>query len=294
MMSVVGITKSTYSEIHDKIGVAIERGGGIDTSDDDKVVIKINLCDFRATESGAVTHPIFLDAVLNHFRSLSENADLTVVESDATVARPDVLKRWLGIEPIIDKHHAKWMNLTSDATVEKRIAGRHFESLAIPKVIADSDHFVTIPKLKTHLLTKITCCLKNQYGCIPYRRKIKFHPVLDDVIVDASLAMRANFCIVDGILGMGGVKGPDMGTPIKSNVVVTGADPVAVDSVCAQIMGFDPKSIGHLTKAERAGIGKMHCRIVGEHVNEVKKDFEYNYAYAWLLRAILFNIKRRQ
>jgi len=286
-LSIVGITKSSYSEIHQKIAVAIERGGGIDLSDDDQVVIKMNLCDFRAVESGAVTHPIFLDSVLSYLRSLSGKADLAVVESDATVARPDTLIRWLGIEPVIRKRGARYVNMTKDEFVTKRIAGRFFDEIAIPKVIADSDHFITMPKLKTHLLTTISCCLKNQFGCIPQRLKVKFHPVLDDAIVDASLAMKPDFCIVDGILGMGGTKGPDMGTPMRSNVVVTGTDPVAVDSVCAEIMGFDPHSISHLRKAESAGLGEMSCRIAGEDVTQVMKDFEYSHPYAWVLRRVI-------
>jgi uncharacterized protein (DUF362 family) len=218
---------------------------------------------------------------------LSEKADLAVVESDATVARPDVLVHWLGIAPVIEKHGARWVNLADDELLTKRIEGRYFGEMSVPRVIIDSDHFITMPKLKTHLLTKITCCLKNQFGCIPYRRKVKFHRVLDDAIVDATLAMKPSFCIVDGILGMGGTKGPDMGTPIKSNVVVTGTDPVAVDSVCAAIMGFDPQSIGHLKKAENAGIGRISYTITGEDVDQVREDFEFNHQYAWVLRTVM-------
>ncbi len=43
--------------------------------------------------------------------------------------------------------------------------------------------------------------------------KKKFHTNLDDVIVDSNLAMKPDFCIVDGIVAMGGTKGPNDGVP---------------------------------------------------------------------------------
>jgi len=286
-LSIVGLTKSSYSEIHRKITLAIERGGGIDLDSDDSVIIKVNLCNFKTPDTGAVTHPIFLDSVLSYLGSLSKKLNISIVESDATVSRPDKLIDWLGLRTIIAKHGVNWVNLTKDKLIKKRIRGRFFHEIEIPKIIEDSDYLITMAKLKTHTITKISCCLKNQFGCIPYPKKNEFHRVLDDVIVDACLAMKPDFCIVDGILGMGGVKGPDLGIPIKSNAVVTGKDPVSVDSVCAKIMGFNPYFIGHLRKAEKAGVGQISSKIVGEEIAQIKKDFEFNHLYACIIRQIL-------
>jgi len=285
-MGLVKITRATYEDIHNRIGAAIEGGGGFDISDGQNIAIKINLCDFRMPETGAVTNPLFLDATLSYLRSSFERLKIFVVESDATVARPDLLIQWLGFKPILEKYDAKYVNLTKEKTTTIHIKGRYFQEFKVPNIIADSDYFISMAKLKTCLLTKISCSLKNQFGCVPIPRKIRFHTNLDDVIVDANLAMRPDYCIVDGIVGMGGVKGPDLGTPIKSNVVVTGRDPVSVDSVCAKIMGFNPYFIGHVRKAQRAGIGQMTSKMVGEDLRQMKKDFEFNHLYAWILKAV--------
>ena len=90
-MSLVGITKSDYVNIHDKIELAIELSGGLDLKRGATVVLKINLCDFRFPETGAVTHPVFLDATLKYLRSTFEDLNIFIVESDATSARPDLL-----------------------------------------------------------------------------------------------------------------------------------------------------------------------------------------------------------
>jgi len=106
----------------------------------------------------------------------------------------------------------------------------------------EDSYFITMAKMKTHSLTKISCALKNQYGCLMEKRKIKFHRFLDDAIMDANLAMRPDFCLVDGIVGLGTARGPVWGIPINARSIVAGSDPVAVDCVCAKIMGLIPSS----------------------------------------------------
>jgi uncharacterized protein (DUF362 family) len=282
-MNVVAITYSTYTNVNEKIELAIQRAGGLDIKNGDHITIKINLCDFKMPETGAITHPSFIQAVLRYLRSTYERLHISVVESDATVARPDLLMRWLGFEQIWRRYDVKWVNLTKDKWIKKRIDGRYFTQMHIPKTIVDSDYLISTAKLKTSLVTKISCCLKNQFGCIPFPKKEKFHPVLDDVIVDACSAMKPNFCLVDGIVAMGGTKGPNEGIPIQANVIVSGKDPVSVDAACAKILGFNPYSIGHIRKAEASGIGKISHNLVGEYEAIREIDFMYNRWYAQVL-----------
>jgi uncharacterized protein (DUF362 family) len=56
------------------------------------------------------------------------------------------------------------------------------------------------------------------------------------------------FSVVDGIIGMEG-NGPYAGDPVRCNIIVAGSDPVAVDAVCAKLMGFDYKKIKLIYKA---------------------------------------------
>jgi len=278
-MSVVGITRSTYSQVRRTVPTAIERAGGLNIKPGDTVVVKINLCEFRMPESGAITRPDFLDALLSYLRSRFQPREIYVVESDATAARPDMISQWLGVDTVLRKHNVEWANLSRTRCVVKRIDGRHFERLKISDLIDRCDYLISLAKMKTHSLTTVTCSLKNQFGCIPYRRKIKYHPFLDDAIVDACLAMKPDYSIVDGIIGLGGAKGPDLGVPVRANVIVTGTDPVSVDATCARIMGFTPRLIGHITKAAGAGVGRLSATTVGEAVSSVRTNFEFNSLY---------------
>ncbi len=288
-LSVVGITKSDYTDVYDTIQTAIQRGGDLPLKSGDTVVIKINLCDFRFPESGAVTHPIFLDATLNYLRSTFENLNIFIVESDATSARPDLLIKWLGFEEIINRNNSKYVNLSKIETYKKRINGRYFKEMDIPNLLNDTNYFISMAKLKTAMVTKITCCLKNQFGCIPYWRKKDFHKRLDDIIVDSNIAMKPDFCIVDGITAMGGTKGPNDGVPLNYNSIITGKDPVAVDSVCAKILGFKPFFVGHVRKAQLSSLGHMKHNLVGENLSAITpKNSEYSGSYANILKFAMF------
>jgi uncharacterized protein (DUF362 family) len=287
-LNIVGITRSDYEGIHDSLPLAIERGGGLDLTDGQTVVIKINLCDFRLPETGAVTHPIFLEATLNYLRAKYKDLKIFVVESDATGARPDLLIKWLGFEPILSKYQATYVNLSKGDKVKKIVKGRHFKELSISKIFEDCNCFISMAKLKTHMITKVSCILKNQFGCLSYARKVNFHPKLDDVIIDANIAMKPHFCIVDGIIGMGGCKGPTDGIPLRFGTIITGKDPVAVDSACARILGFRPFFIGHIRKSQQSSLGHMKYKIVGDNVDDIGIDSEYSFVTSRILKIGLF------
>jgi uncharacterized protein (DUF362 family) len=244
-----------------------------------RIIVKINLCDFRPPETGAITHPRFLDAVLKYLNRNFANHEIYVVESEATSAAPDLFIEWFGFKPILRKYGAHWANLSKTPRVEKKIDGRHFRRLWISELFDDS-FFITLPKLKTHSITKITCALKNQFGCLVEKRKIKFHRFLDDAIVDANMAMRPHFCIVDGIVGLGTARGPAWGIPIKSGSIIAGSDPVAVDCACSKIVGFNPYFIGHVRKAAASKIGSMKYQIVGDSLSSVRTNFQFS-AFDW-------------
>jgi len=276
----VGISQSNYSHICDNLGKALDCFG-FSLKGKKDVVIKINLSDFRPPETGVITHPLFLNALLKYLRTSFNPNRIFVVESDSVVGLPDYFIKWFGFLPILEKWNAEYVNLSRCKSVRKKIDGSYLKSVHIPKVFIDNPFFISLAKLKTSNITKITCILKNQFGCLPGRWKSKYHPVIDDVIADVNLAFKPHFSIVDGIIGLGGVQGPSFGIPIRANIFIYGEDPVAVDSVCAKIMGFKPSSIPHITKSAKMGIGSMRFEIMGK---KVENDFCFKRLDFYLLR----------
>jgi len=286
-MALVSITKSNrYVDVDNALKLAIERSGELNINDGDKVLIKVNLCSYRLPSSGAVTHPLFLDALLKYLREKFSNLEIIVIESDATSSYPDITLRSFNYDKILDKWGAKWYNLTQNGTYKKKIKGVFFDEIEISNIFKDYDYFISLSKLKTHSLTKITASLKNQFGCLPEKRKSKYHKNIHPVVVDCNIAMKPDFSVVDGILSMiGGVA--IYGTPIYTNFIITGHDPVAVDSCCSKIFGISSGSVEYIKLAEKAKLGTRQFECTGEDIKNIRISRESPF-----LKEVLLNFGR--
>jgi len=231
-----------------------------------RIVIKINLCGLRGPETGAITHPLFLDAFLAWLRAtLGDEIEIVVVESDATTSLPTLFIDWLGFREILNKWNTKFINLSKalgSVTIKEGI----LKGQKIPDIFNDS-YFISLAKLKTHISTKISCILKNQFGCIPYPRKIKYHKFLDEAIVEANKYFKPNLSIVDGIVALTGVQGPAYGFPVHAGIILASKDPVACDDFCAKLLGFSPLLVRHIRLSKRAGLGTTKYDVIGDSTN---------------------------
>lgn len=282
--SIVSIVKSGYQDAHRNIGKAINPVGPLKLGRNDTIIIKINMCAARTPETGTITHPLFLDAVLHYLREHFEDLKIYVVESDATVALADEFAKWLGFIPVLERWNAEFVNLAETKVISKKFNGRYFKEFPLPEIFERADFFITIPKPKTNPISTITCCLKNQFGCLPIVEKNVYHPRLSDVIADVNKMIRPDLCIVDGIIAMGGPQGPSFGVPIPWNTIICSRDPVATDAFVAKSMGFNPWFIEHIRKSASSGIGSMRYSIVGDNVNNFRINFEIGKLEFWLLK----------
>lgn len=245
-----------YDSLRDVLSKAVDALGGLEIIND-KIAIKVNLCDARPPETGVITHPTSLDALLWLLREhLNFDGDIYVVEGDSGSVLADQYVRWFGFLPVMERWRAHWLNITKAKKKVVRVNGRFFKILKLPEQLVDS-FFISLAKLKTNVITRFTGILKNQFGCLPMVYKAKFHPWIDMVIGDINQVLRPGLGIVDGIIAHVGTKGPSYGMPVRANLVVVGADPVAIDTTCARILGFRPSSIGHIRECARRGLGRI-------------------------------------
>lgn len=282
--SIVSAVQSQYDDVYPNLERAIALASPLGIMSGKTIVIKINLCDARTAETGTITHPLFLDAVLHYLRENFESLKIYVVESDATMALADEFIKWFGFIPILEKWNAEFVNLSKIGIINKKIDGRYLKEVPVPEIFERSDFFITIPKPKTNAIATITCCLKNQFGCLPMVEKDIYHPHLDDVIADVNSAIRPDLCLVDGIIAMGGSLGPAFGVPIPLRAIICSKDPVATDAFCAKLMGFNPWFVGHIRKSASSGLGSMKYTLKGDVIKKV--NFETNKLEMWLIHFV--------
>jgi len=78
-------------------------------------------------------------------------------------------------------------------------------------------------------------------------------------VINLNLAMlalwvRPHLAVIDGFQAMEG-SGPVNGNSVDWQIALAGVDALAVDSLTAYLMGFDPTQVGYLTYCRRLGVG---------------------------------------
>ena len=249
------------------------------------ICIKPNLNDYRKWETASTCDPYILDALLSVLKSRFPKASITIIENDATSVNADNIFSYLTIDSIAKKHSCSCVNVAREQWKYVPINGLHFRSIEIPQKLTEA-FFITFPKLKPHSITKLTCGLKNQMGLFRPKRKLLYHHMLDELIVDCNLAMKPNLSIVDANLVMEGNYGPTYGTPKRLGLLIASNDVVAADSLCAKFFGFNPKSISHVKKASDKGLGDMKFEIISDFNFDVRN-------YRLKFSKLLFHLIRR-
>lgn len=233
-----------------------------------KVAIKPNLCYYYDWSTGETTDPKFVSVLIDVLRKrLHSNSDIFVVESDASAMKCGHVFRMLGYEDMAREKGVTLVNLSNDKSDDVEIRARGINlKLRIPQILREADLLVNVPKIKYQSGVKITCALKNIYGCNAYPKKYVYHKVLAETIVAMNEQVRSGLVVVDGMV-VSGTRTKRLG------LVMASEDPVAVDAAACRILGFNPKSVKHLALAQEKRIGNMHFVPQGESLSRIIELF---------------------
>jgi len=100
---------------------------------------------------------------------------------------------------------------------------------------------------------------------------------LDYMIASVSKALPCHLVVVDGFYGMQGNGAPLKGEPANAGILVAGTNRVAVDSVCARLIGIDPQKVPHIALSAERGVGALDIdtiELVGDSVESTRVKFK--------------------
>lgn len=216
------------------------------------IVIKPNMCYYWDHSTGQTTDPKFVAALIDVIRDqMPRDVDISIVESDASAMKCKYAFRLLGYEKLSQDYDVKLVNLSEDKCNHVKVTvGNQPFHLMMPQTIQNADLKINVTKIKYSLKDiKITCALKNIFGCNPYPKKFRFHPKLNETIVALNKIMKFDLSTVEGIIVSGA-------QPRKLGMIMTSTDPVALDAAAAKIAGINPRTIKYLQLAEKEGLGR--------------------------------------
>lgn len=243
-----------------------------------RVLLKPNLVEF-SPHSPINTHPVFVAAVAEAFRSLSAGS-VRIAEGPGHRRMTFDMAEAAGFFSAVPHFEETFTDLNTDEVSRVTLA-RPFSTLSelyLPHQVLGCDLLVSIPKMKTHHWVGATLAMKNLFGVVPgsvygWPKNLLHWAGIDECIADLHNLFPHQFCLVDGIEAMEG-NGPILGSAKYAGVIVAGAHPPSVDATCCRIMEIDPDKIGYLRLAARHSGWDTSCaRQTGESIASVSTRF---------------------
>ncbi len=277
------IACETYDNgrVYEAVRAGFELIGGLSSfiKPGEKIVLKPNVLIGASPEKCVCTHPAVFRA-----------AGRLLLEAGASVTCGDspgfggcaVNMRLAGLKGAADELGIGLADFARGRVVFHKgaLLNRRF---IIANGVLDADGLVSLPKLKTHGLTRMTGAVKNQFGCVPGLLKGQHHARTPDpynfatMLVDLNTLIRPRLYIMDAVMAMEG-NGPRSGNPRKLGVLLLSSDPVAMDAVACKIIDLNPAFVPTSEPGERAGLGTYryeNIEIVGEDVASfICRDFD--------------------
>lgn len=249
----------------------------------DKVLIKINTVIPVPANAGYTTDPRMLEALIELVQE-QQPAKIRIGERCAMGADTKKAMDVCGITEVADRTGAElcpFDNVPFDMyKIDRPVS---FNEFPVPRPVRDADVYIGLPKMKVHVHTTFTGCLKLQFGNLPdYDWMVRCHR--DDIyqkIVNLTRAANPKWFVMDSLYACQG-NGPFSAYQtdlIKDfNTVCGGPDGVAVDTICEALMDWDepgtnvPSTV--LGAAEGLGTNKMEeIQLTGAPLDKVKRRF---------------------
>ena len=210
-------------------------------------------------------------AVLDFLRELGVER---FIVGEATAGAGDTLAAFerYGYTSLLDDYDVQLVDLNKDETVDVVAydADCRPMTLQIARTVVDS-YRVSVARMKTHNRTIATLVVKNLAvgSIIPNRSKLSHsYPAMNLTLARMNMERPPNLSVIDGVVGMEG-NGPVGGTAKNSGVALAGVESAAVDVVGAQVMGYDPLTLGHLYYLmELKGLAVDDIQVLGENLQD--------------------------
>jgi uncharacterized protein (DUF362 family) len=276
----------TYEEIKESLGSLISKLGGLRkfVKPGQTVVIKPNLVADHGMVNGVYRGGVVTDIriVKALVEFLLPVAGKVTIAEGSSINRSATMKMFLlyGYDKLIDLDPRKvsLVDLNADELIEKPVPGaKRMASRKVPVTLDQADAIINVPVMKIHFAAVASLAVKSLQGAMPPLEKYMSHFFgLWQNLINIHRLVKPKLHIIDGLVGQEGF-GPVSGTPKTMNLLIGGANPVAVDAVTMRIMGLDPVTSPPVRLAHMQGLGPVEpekISIIGPSIDEVMSPFE--------------------
>jgi uncharacterized protein (DUF362 family) len=284
----VSIVRVEKEDVASAVSESVDLLGGINkfVKPNGSYLVKPNLFTTRTAEQGATTDMRIVLALAEMVKEMGSTPVVGECPAMAAYTRPDIVFDELSVRELCTKAGVGVRVLDRDKPVKvDNPNGRVSNVFWFPEYAVQCDGIINVPKLKTHVLTTLTCAVKNLFGLQQGGSKARHHVSTENdperfsqLLLDIYEAIRprVRLNVVDAIVGMEG-EGPTTGGTVDLGLIVAGEDAVAVDLVVSAIAGWNPFEVGTNYLAAKRLLGPSsldEVEVVGLPLDEAVHPFE--------------------
>ncbi|NLG28999.1 MAG: DUF362 domain-containing protein [Chloroflexi bacterium] len=262
----------------------------------DKPVLKPNVTAGElqpGPDTGITTHPGFVEGLIEHLLAHGARRGQVFVVEDPHSTRGDERRSWVntGYPAVAERTGCVLREPLSYNCVRLSVPNpRVHRWIPVQELfVAPGAVVINVPKLKTHNLAICTLSLKNLQGAIGNRDRSYCSQAWQELpeawryetrprgewmtraiheqwqerhalrLADAASVLTPALNVVEGIVGRDGTAFAE-GRNYATGLAIAGRNMVAVDTVAAYLMGFDPRKLVCLRVASEAGLGTNDLR----------------------------------
>ena len=252
----VAIKGGSPAAMFDK-AIAVMGGMGAFVKKGQSVVVKPNIGWDKTPEFAANTNPELVKQIVKHCYLAGAKS---VHVFDHTCNQWDLCYKNSGIEKAAKDAGGKVAPGNSAGYYQEVSVknGKVLQNTSVHELILESDVFINVPVLKNHGGAKLSMSMKNLMGIV-WDRGIWHRSGLDQCIADFANIRKPDLNILDAynVMMQNGPQGVSPSDVANMKSLLISTNMVTIDTAGAKLFGMDPETIGHIVKAEEAGIGSM-------------------------------------
>lgn len=243
----------------------------------ERVLLKPNMLAAKAPEKAVTTHPEVLRAVIEEVKRAG---GIPLVGDSPGIGGIRKVAEKSGMLRVIEETGAELVEFGEAVEIQGKGT---FRRIALARPYLEADKLINLPKLKTHEMMTLTCCVKNLFGAVVGTAKAGWHlkagadrEMFARMLVEIYLLRKPDLNIVDAVVAMEG-NGPGSGDPRHVGILLAGTDAVAVDAVAAELVKIPQRLRYTELAAEKLGLDSLdpsRIRTVGVPLETVRiSDF---------------------
>jgi uncharacterized protein (DUF362 family) len=239
-----------------------------DIHSDDVVVLTPNWDNNQKKNpsDGVVVGPETLRTIIRWVKV--RNPKRIIVATGSGGGNTEQVMKDIGFDRIIQEEQVEFIDFNKGPYVELKLNHNKPNSIKVNKIIDEITYYISFTQLKTHEEATMSASIKNVALSWPTteehgapKKNMGIHEELHGFIAAMAEKIRINLAIVSAnpvMVGTGPIRGIDKHT----GLIICGTNPIAVDCICARLLGFMEQGIGYIHLLKNKGFGETDTKSI--------------------------------